>query len=91
MLLRLNVKLAEVVDGLDLSHCAEGDIIDVSDRDAALLLAEKWAEPAADGDVVDCEAKQVEREVAADEGVARGWRRAGRLRAEQKFQVFKAD
>jgi hypothetical protein len=34
--LRLSIKLAEVVNGIDLSHCAPSDVIDESERDAAL-------------------------------------------------------
>jgi hypothetical protein len=41
---RLMVKLAEAVNGLDLSQCHEGDTIELDSRDAAMLLAEGWAE-----------------------------------------------
>lgn len=44
MLVRLTAKLAEVVDGIDLSACREGDIVELSDPDAGLLIAEGWAE-----------------------------------------------
>jgi hypothetical protein len=44
MLVRLTVKLAEQVDGIDLSHCDEGSIIQLSRRDGLLLIAEGWAE-----------------------------------------------
>jgi hypothetical protein len=47
MTVRLTVKLAEVVDGIDLTHCVEGDAIELSTRDAQLLVAEGWAEPVA--------------------------------------------
>ena len=68
MLVRLRIKLAEMVNGVDLSHCVEGDVIDVSAQDGAMLIAEKWAEPADSSDVVSCQAKRVERAVAADSG-----------------------
>jgi hypothetical protein len=41
--LRLTRKLAQCVDGIDLSHLAVGDELDLPARDANLLLAEKWA------------------------------------------------
>jgi len=41
--LRLTRKLAECIDGIDLSEVRPGDIIDVPAREAALLLAERWA------------------------------------------------
>jgi hypothetical protein len=47
MLVRLTKKLAEVVNGLDLSQCAEGDLLDLPERDAKMLLAEGWAEATA--------------------------------------------
>lgn len=47
MLVRLTKKLAEVVNGLDLSQCAEGDLLDLPERDARMLLAEGWAEASA--------------------------------------------
>lgn len=68
MLVRLTVKLAEVVNGLDLSHCAEGDVIDVTERDAAMLIAEGWAERTTERAVETCEPITVERDVAADTG-----------------------
>lgn len=77
MFVRLKVKLAEVVNGLDLSHCVEGDVIETSDRDGAMLIAERWAEPAPE-ESVTCRPRRVERTVAADEGVPRGWRKARR-------------
>ena len=43
MLIRLTRKLAERVDGVDLSRSREGDILDLSPRDAELLVAEGWA------------------------------------------------
>ena len=44
MVVRLTKKLAQVVNGLDLSQCGEGDVIDVPTPDARMLLAEGWAE-----------------------------------------------
>jgi hypothetical protein len=41
---RLTRKLAECIDGVDLSDRRVGEIIDVSPAEARLLLAEQWAE-----------------------------------------------
>jgi hypothetical protein len=46
MKVRLTVKLADLVNGIDLSHCVEGDVIDLSERDARMLIQEGWAEEA---------------------------------------------
>jgi hypothetical protein len=44
MRLRLIRKLADALDGVDLSAYQEGDILDLPRAEAALLLAEGWAE-----------------------------------------------
>jgi len=46
MRVRVVRKLADRVDGIDLSHCIEGDVIDLSDREASVIIAERWALPA---------------------------------------------
>ena len=40
---RITRKFAEFIDGVDLSARRVGDVIEVSARDAKLLLAERWA------------------------------------------------
>lgn len=45
MRVRLTRKLAECVDGVDLTGCAVGDILEIPERDAACLIAEGWAVP----------------------------------------------
>jgi hypothetical protein len=45
MMVRLTKKLAERMDGVDLSQCAEGDVIELPKQRAELLIAEGWAEP----------------------------------------------
>jgi hypothetical protein len=45
MLIRLTRKYAECIDGVDLTNHRVGQIIDLPERDAALLIAEKWATP----------------------------------------------
>ena len=49
MLIRLTRKLADCLDGVDVSHYSVGDVLDVPRREAHMLVAEGWAEPAADG------------------------------------------
>ena len=44
MRVRLTRKLADEIDGIDLSHDHVGDIIDLSTREAGTLIAEGWAE-----------------------------------------------
>lgn len=43
MRVRLTRKLAQRVDGIDLSNYREGDVLDISKREAQLLMAEGWA------------------------------------------------
>jgi hypothetical protein len=57
MFVRLTRKLAEVVNGIDISHCAEGDVIELPDSDAQMLIAERWAEAAADAESPTCSPK----------------------------------
>jgi hypothetical protein len=45
---RLTRKLAEVVNGIDLSGVEPGDEMELSTRDAAILIAEGWAIPIAE-------------------------------------------
>ena len=54
MRLRLMVKLAEIVEGIDLSHCTEGDVIELPDRHAQILIRGGWAEPTFDEERVTC-------------------------------------
>jgi hypothetical protein len=42
---RLTRKLAEMIDGIDLSECRVGDVLDLPYRDAILLVEEGWALP----------------------------------------------
>ncbi len=44
MPIRLTRKLADCLDGVDVSHYSVGDVLDLPRREAALLVAEKWAE-----------------------------------------------
>jgi hypothetical protein len=43
--IRLKSKLAATLNGLNVSHVSVGDVIEVSDSMASMMLAEGWAEP----------------------------------------------
>jgi len=43
MLVRLTRKLAEYLDGVDLSYRSVNEIFDLPSREAELLIAEGWA------------------------------------------------
>jgi hypothetical protein len=42
---RLTKKLAEAIDGIDLSDRRVGDVLNLPKHDAEVLLAEGWASP----------------------------------------------
>ena len=44
MQVRLTHKLANQLDGVDVTQAREGDVIELPDADAALLIAEGWAQ-----------------------------------------------
>jgi hypothetical protein len=73
MLVRLTKKLADVVNGIDLRHCHEGDIVEMPKHHAELLIAEAWADAVAQEQVIDCSPvlRTGQREVAADVRSAR--------------------
>jgi hypothetical protein len=43
--IRLTRKLAATLNGLNVSNVSVGEVIDVSGADAAMMVAEGWAEP----------------------------------------------
>jgi len=45
MQIKLTRKLADYLDGIDLSRCREGDVVDLQPIEAQLLIAERWAVP----------------------------------------------
>lgn len=45
MRIRLTRKLANVLNGVDLTHCRVGNVLDVELSTAQMLVAEEWAEP----------------------------------------------
>jgi hypothetical protein len=48
MRVRLIKKLAEKIDGVDLTGRSVGDLLNLESRDARLLIAEQWAVPGGD-------------------------------------------
>ena len=44
MRIRLTRKFADLINGIDLSKAQTGETLDLSTRDAEMLLAEGWAE-----------------------------------------------
>jgi len=45
---RLTKNLVSILDGVDISMLNVGEILELPDSSAALLIAEKWAEPIAE-------------------------------------------
>ena len=45
---RLTRKLATMLDGVDVSALEIGDIVELPDNAARILIAERWAEPLTD-------------------------------------------
>jgi hypothetical protein len=45
MKVRLTKKLADQLDGVDVSERHEGDLLDLSAHDAVMLVEERWAIP----------------------------------------------
>ena len=48
MYVRLTRKLADSLDGIDVSRVMVGDVIELADAEAAMLISEGWAERTAD-------------------------------------------
>jgi hypothetical protein len=59
--IRLTKRFAEVLNGVDLSRCQLGDVLDVSPKDAGILLAEGWAQPVADAEMLEERRKENRR------------------------------
>jgi len=58
MKVRLTRKLAECIDGVDLGASRVGDVLELPDLEARLLIAEEWA--------IDRERRQARRSVEVD-------------------------
>ena len=71
MLVRLTKKLADVLNGIDVSHSREGDVVDLPDRHALLLVADGWAEIVPVGGITDsASVMEATGDVAVYAGVA---------------------
>jgi len=57
----LTKKLAAVLNGVDVSTLREGDIVDLTDSAARMLIAERWAEPANESVIVPTLASEQSR------------------------------
>ena len=90
MQIQLIRKLADYLDGIDVSACRQGDVIELPRRDAELLIAEGWAvafyEPA------NREIRRVfaapERAIAADRFAPRTVEQMRRIRQEMESKRF---
>jgi hypothetical protein len=60
--IRLTRKLAQVLNGVDVSRIGIGDSLDVSPAEAQLLIAEGWAEPVDTADDRPSQADDTEAE-----------------------------
>ena len=74
MIVRLIKKLADVVNGLDISHCNEGDAIELPSHHARMMIAEGWAEEVSANVTPTCQPvwRHNDRAVAADRPTRRG-------------------
>ena len=43
MRVRIVRKLADWANGIDLRHCSAGDLVDLAERHAEMMIAERWA------------------------------------------------
>jgi hypothetical protein len=88
MRVRLTRKLAECVDGVDLSRSREGDVLELSAHDAALLISERWAVPVAAAAESRRSSIRFVREVAADSAVRRTTDQLRRVREQMELHRF---
>jgi hypothetical protein len=79
---RLLRKLAERLDGIDVSHYREGDVVDLPRAEAQLLIAERWALPCGPSREARHVSTPHERVVAADGSQRRTVKQLRRVREE---------
>ncbi len=77
MQIRLTHKFADAIDGVDLSRRSVGDLIDLPQHDADLLIAEGWASPVSPSDSTAVHRLRAE---ASNSATGRGTRIAEQLR-----------
>jgi len=91
MLIRLTRKLANQLDGVDLTDYCNGDVLELADNDARLLIAERWAVPYCDGHPREVRGTSLptQRGVAADAASrTRALVQARRLRRQMEQSSF---
>lgn len=62
---KLTKKLAERMDGVDVSHVQPGDLLHLPAREAAILVAEEWAVPVHDNPRASAERRDAESDTGA--------------------------
>jgi hypothetical protein len=93
MLIRLTRKLANQLDGVDVTDHEAGDILDLPSSEARLLIAEEWAAPHRDQARRDVRQTTIApvRAVAADaQSQARAIAQARRLHRQMEKHSFEA-
>jgi len=84
MRIKLVRKLAGYLDGIDVSGHREGEVFELSRREAELLIAEQWAEPFFEPPAAEVRGMSCEPELAtaADRNRRRTVEQVRRLREE---------
>ena len=88
MRVRLTRKLAERIDGVDLSRSRTGDILDLSPQEAGLLVSEQWAVPVAAASETRHAMVAGARAVAADSATRRTTEQLQRVREQMERHRF---
>lgn len=88
MRVRLTRKLAECIDGVDLSRSRTGDILELSPREARLLLSEQWAVAVNGSSETRRATVAVARAVAADSATRRTTEQLQRVREQMERHHF---
>jgi hypothetical protein len=60
---RLTRKLAQMINGIDLSSVDTGDQLELSPREAEILIAEGWAAPVAEANDAPRRKKRPRKEI----------------------------
>jgi hypothetical protein len=76
-------KFAEMINGVDLSRARPGETLDVTRKEAALLVAEGWAEYATPRSVADAKPRRRKATVSVALTGARS-RRQGTQRSDRR-------
>ena len=67
MKIRLTKRFAQMINGVDLTRVRAGDVLDLSPRDAGILLAEGWALPVESSEVDSLSANESPIRAEADD------------------------